>query len=113
MKVSRELFEQLKTKPVFKGKVITDSMEPVIHPGDEITVSVGEKNLKRFDIIVFYQDEKLTCHYLWQKNKIIHPILLQTRNMKKENDLPVPESDYLGKVTSHRLSFFQRLKLFF
>lgn len=113
MKVTRELFEQLKTKSQFKGKVITDSMVPVIRPGEEITVAVGEKNLSRFDIIVFYQNEKLTCHYLWQKNKIVHPILLQTRNMKKEQDHPVPESDYLGKVISHHLTIFQKLRLFF
>lgn len=113
MKVSRELFRELKTRPVFKGRIISDSMEPVIMTGEEITVQVGEKNLSRFDIIVIWQNESLVCHYLWQKNKIVTPILLQTRNMRKEQDYPVSEEDYLGKVTSHKLSFWQKLKLFF
>jgi signal peptidase I len=113
MRVTRELFELLQTKPVFKGKIVSDSMIPVIKPGDVITVTVGEKNLRRFDIIVFYHDESLTCHVLWQRNQVIKPILMRTKNMKNEMDLPVSENDYLGKVTSHQLNLFQKLKLFF
>jgi len=76
MKISREQFSELQALPFFKSKVITNSMEPVIKVGDEIVVDVGNPNIKRFDIIVFYFDEKLICHFLWRKtiNKLYREI---------------------------------------
>lgn len=110
---TREDFEKLKKLPLFKGKVVSDSMSPVIKVGDEVVVEVGTRDLKRFDIIIIWVEGKLICHYLWQKNQIISPILLQTRNMRGERDYPVPEADYLGKVISHELSLWQKLKFLF
>jgi hypothetical protein len=113
MRIRREAFEELKLQPLFKGRVVSDSMEPVIKTGEEIIVRVGEENLSRFDIIVIYQNETLVCHYLWQQNKIIRPLLFQTRNMRKQHDHPVGQEDYLGKVISHQLSAWQKFKLLF
>lgn len=86
-------------------------MEPVIHVNEDIVVNVGEMNLKRFDIIVVWLDGKLVCHYLWQMNRFVKPLLLQTRNMKGQLDFPVKEEDYLGKVVSHRISFWRQLRI--
>jgi signal peptidase I len=113
MNLSREKFEELKKLPFFKGKVVTGSMVPVIQVGEGIVVEVGQKNLKRFDIIVIFVDGKLICHYLWQMNKLVQPILLQTRNMAGGLDFPVGLEDYFGKVVSHRISLWQKLKIIF
>ena len=86
-------------------------MIPVINIGDEILVEVKAKNLKRFDIIVFLQDDILICHYLWNLNRFIEPLLLQTRNMSGGKDYPINEDAYIGKVLSHRLSFFRKLRI--
>ncbi len=111
MEVTREAFEKLKASPFFKGKVVSASMEPVIRTGEEIVVDVGCKELRRFDIVVVYLEGKLVCHYLWAKNRVVTPVLLQTRNMKGQRDFPVEESAYLGKVVSHRIGFLRRLRL--
>ncbi len=113
MKTSREQFEQLKTLSLFKSKVVSDSMVPIIEIGDEVIIDVGNMEIKRFDIIVIYQDERLVCHYLWRLNRYLKPILLQTRNMSGKMDFPVNTEDYLGKVMSHRLSFWQKLRIIF
>lgn len=113
MSISREKFNELKNLPLFKSKVVSDSMVPVIQVGEEIVIDVGCKDLKRFDIIVIYQDEKLVCHYLWSINRIVSPILLQTRNMSGKLDYPVALDNYLGKVLSHKLSLWQKLRIIF
>lgn len=105
MEINREQFEALKSSPFFKGVIVSDSMEPLIKTGDKIVVGIGDRDLKRFDVIVFYNQGKLICHYLWAVNKIIEPILFQTRSLKYGGkDMPVSFDDYLGKVVSHRLS---------
>lgn len=111
MNLSREEFENLKSLPLYKGRVISDSMEPVIMTGENIVVDVGQKEIKRFDIVVVFIDGKLVCHYLWRMNRIIKPVLLQTRNMSGKLDYPVKEEDYLGKVLSHKLGFWRKLKI--
>lgn len=113
MNLTRGQFEEIKSLPLFKGKVITDSMVPVIQVGEDIIVDVGEKSLKRFDIVVIYADGKLICHYLWNINSIISPFVIQTRNMKGGYDFPVKEEDYLGKVVSHRIPFWRKVKITF
>lgn len=106
-------FQNLKKLMIFKSKVVTGSMIPVINIGEDVVVEVGQENIKRFDIIVFFYNGKLICHFLWRKNKIVQPILLQTRNMQKKYDFPVTLDHYLGKVVSHKISFWQKLRLLF
>lgn len=113
MSLGRDQFNELKKLPLFKSKVISDSMVPVIQVGDEVVIDVGQEDIKRFDIIVIFHDGKLICHYLWRKNKVVQPILLQTRNMSGKLDFPVEMKDYLGKVINHKLSLWQKLKIIF
>ena len=88
-------------------------MVPVINIGEEIYVEVKASNLNRFDIIVFWRDEMLICHYLWNINRFIEPKLLQTRNINGGKDYPIKEEDYIGKVVSHKLSIFRKIKILF
>ncbi len=113
MDSEQKIKEQLLSQPFFKGKIMTGSMIPVININDEILVEVKANNLKRFDIIVFYQNGRLICHYLWSMNKFVQPLLMQTRSLDGAKDFPIPEEDYIGKVLSHRLSFWRRLKILF
>lgn len=113
MKVTLDQFEKIKALPLFKGKVVSDSMSPLIKVGEDIVVDVGATELKRFDIVVIFIDGKLVCHYLWRINRVIKPVLLQTRNMSGKLDYPVPEEAYLGRVISHRLSFWWKIKILF
>jgi len=88
-------------------------MVPVIRVGDEIVIDVGQEEIKRFDIIVIFHDGKLICHYLWRKNKLVKPILLQTRNMSGKLDYPVELKNYLGKVMNFKLTLWQKLRIIF
>lgn len=110
MEISRDFFQELKGRASFQGRIVSDSMEPLIKRGDEISVEVGTQHLERFDIIVFLQDNKLICHYVWSVNKIVTPLLFQTRSLKGLKDHPVPLENYLGKVISHRMSFWMKIK---
>ena len=109
--MTREEFEELKKDKFIKTLVISDSMEPILKPQEKITIEVNATELKRFDLVVIYLNQKLVCHYLWRINKIVAPILLQTRSMTGQSDIPVPVTDCLGKVVSHRLNFWMRLRL--
>lgn len=111
MVFTQELKKEILNLPFFKGKVITGSMIPVINIDDEIKVQVKATGLKRFDIIVFIHEDKLVCHYLWNLNQIVKPILYQTRSMSGRIDVPIKEEDYVGKVISHRISLWRRLKI--
>ena len=109
--MTREEFDLLKKEKFIMTSVVSDSMVPVIMPQDKITIEVNFKELKRFDLVVIYLNQKLVCHYLWRMNKFVTPILLQTRSMAGHSDIPVPASDCLGKVVSHRLNFWTKLRL--
>lgn len=111
MEINDEILSKILSQPFFKGKVVTGSMVPVIAIGDNIMVDIKAKNLKRFDIIVFVQDGKLICHYLWAMNKFVEPMLMQTRSMGGIKDYPIQESQYVGKVISHHLSLWQKIKI--
>ena len=107
-----EEFLQLKKEPFFKGEIITGSMVPLLPIGTKIVVANNHQDLKRFDIIVFFQDGKLICHFLWHMNKTVKPILLQTRNLfNLGHDYPIKEEVYLGKVVSHRLRLRDKFRV--
>jgi hypothetical protein len=111
---TREEFERIRKLPIFKGVIVSDSMAPVIKIGDKLVVEVDNRDLQRFDIITFWQNEKLVCHYVWSMNRVVTPFLLQTRNLKYgSKDTPINWDDYLGKVINHRLSFWDKVKIYF
>lgn len=111
MEIDEKLKADILSRPFFKGRIVTGSMVPVIQVGEEILVEVKAENLKRFDIIVFVQDKKLICHYLWTLNRIVEPRLMQTRNISGGLDFPIVESDYIGKVVSHHMPWWRILKI--
>lgn len=113
MQYTEEVRQQIRSLPFYKGVIQTGSMLPVIKVGEAITVEPHAKNLKRFDIIVFVQNDVLICHYLWNINRVVKPILYQTRSLVGGVDFPITQDDYMGRVVSHRLNLWWKLKIIF
>ncbi len=109
---NRKDFEKVRTLKSFKGIVRSDSMDPFLKVGDEITVEVGTRDIRRFDLIVFWRDNQMMCHCLWSMNKFMVPIFLQSRCIRYfVEEYPIPIEDYLGKVTSHKLPLRYKLQM--
>ena len=111
MEINPVIKSRILSQKTFRGRIVSDSMSPFIKTGDEVLIEVKASNLSRFDIIVFEMDGKLICHYIWSLNQIITPKLIQTRALTGARDVPISEESYIGKVISHRLGFWQRLKI--
>lgn len=98
-----------------KYRVVSGSMEPVIPVGTELflePVSFGD--LKKFDIIVFNDSGKYTCHYIWHINKNIDQGMIITRNLDGYRfDDPFSFEKVVGRVTNIKLPFWIKLKLLF
>lgn len=71
--MSFEDFLQYKNKinseKQLRVKIISPSMEPLIRVDQKLTVHKVETQLKPFDIIIFFQKDRLICHYIWHINK--------------------------------------------
>lgn len=100
-------FRTLKLKLQQQGelslKVASGSMIPVLKIGQIITVKKAQPwELKKFDILVFWQSEKLMCHFLWSKQKQFKgkEVRFITKSLEnpREIDLPLKECLLLGKV---------------
>lgn len=96
-------------------KVISGSMEPIINIDDEVTVVASEDNLERFDIVVYKSERELVCHYVWHINRFVRQgdnNLVLTRGIRsRRDDYPIHRRDILGRVSSHKLSLWWKLRL--
>lgn len=103
-----EYLEYLKIKNdvanggTFKYRIISDSMSPIIKVDELISIEDSSlDNLSRYDIIIFWQNNKLICHFIWSQLKDSKDeVNLITKSIKnpKDIDLPVPKGNVLGKV---------------
>jgi hypothetical protein len=95
-------------------KIVSDSMEPLMKVGQSYYVLPHNNNFKRFEIIVFYQNQRLNCHFVW-KNQVLFNSTLVTRSLKhfKIDDFPVFYENILGKIESEKISFFQKVRIIF
>jgi hypothetical protein len=111
MEINPIIKQKILSQKIFRGKILSESMEPVIKKDEEIVVEVKAVNLQRFDIIVFEDGNKFICHYIWSINKLIEPKLIQTRSLRGPKDFPFKQEQYVGKVISHRLSYWRKIKI--
>jgi hypothetical protein len=117
--IDENAFSELKRRLASDGKMKvvtpTRSMVPCIYPGDAVEIEPIEGDLKRFDIIVYWDGKNLVCHIYWHENSLAWggPRLFVARALdpKLGEDLPALPSALLGKVISHRLSPWQKWKL--
>ena len=97
------------------------SMIPLYEPnGEEARVlylqTLGE--LKRFDIVVFWQDNILISHYFWKANKYFNEDLnnptLVTRplNPIKAFDHPIHFEQILGIIRERKISFWLKIRIY-
>lgn len=106
--ISWEEFTKLRQDggPVFKFRIVTGSMEPLIPVGASVIVD-GQAEIKPHDIIVFWQDEKMICHVCWHENKVIQQdgqkIFVTRPLVGGRRDFSILESQILGRVLNYKL----------
>ena len=97
------------------------SMLPLFkNEGEEVVVtSVSDwQEIKKFDVVVFWQNNILICHYFWRHNKyfnddVSNPTLLtRPLNPIKGFDHPIKFNQILGTVKSKKISFWTRVKVY-
>ncbi|MBK9293997.1 MAG: hypothetical protein IPM57_06060 [Oligoflexia bacterium] len=111
------MFEQIKQfiqlHPITMS-VASDSMKPHLNIGDKIKVKAATlDSLRKFDIIVFFRNDKFICHYVKYKNKIRQngkKIIITQGSKLNHEDFPVFEDEFIGLVISHRLPLAFKLK---
>lgn len=93
-------------------------MEPVILVGDSIEVKPIKDDLKRFDIIVYWNENRkiLICHYFWSKNQESYlndqePRIITRPLKSKREDFPIMQSRILGKVVNKKIPFSLKLRI--
>lgn len=90
-------------------------MEPVIQVGDEVLLDeVPLSALKKFDIVVFREGDKYTCHYIWHINQHLKEGLITTRNLDGYHfDDSFHYDKIVGRVRNYHLSLWIKFKLLF
>jgi signal peptidase I len=99
---------------IIKYKIVSDSMMPLIPIGAEVLITKSHValELKRFDIIVFEQEKKLTCHYVWHQNRVFDKGKTFTRCLKYNlADEPFDNDKIMGVVTNYKIGFFTKIKI--
>lgn len=100
---------------LLRFRIVSDSMHPLLRVGDEI---VWEKinnpflDLKRFDLLLFKQDQILYCHFVWQIRPKSNVIITRAYRYLWHEDLPIAPECILGKVKNCQLNFWQKLRVY-
>ena len=117
--VNFEDFQALRSELLRGGareiQLVSNSMAPLLPTGARAMVegcSIGE--LKPFEIVVFWENGKLICHVVCGQGELPAAdgqASLVTRGLSSKSfDLPIPADCILGRVTSHRLTWWQKTK---
>lgn len=91
-------------------KIISDSMEPLLKINETVSIVPAVKSFDVFDLIVFWRDGKLFCHYIW-RNQISFNKTIVTRSFKSlySDEKPVEIQYVLGSVEGKKISFLAKL----
>jgi len=96
-------------------RVMTDSMAPLLAPGDRIVLEPVSSfgTLRRFDILVFRYRERLYCHFLWNRSRFGGEMTFTTRSLKEplKDDVPVGVGEILGRVRGRAIPLLTRLRI--
>ena len=98
----RALKMRLQREGRLELRVASTSMEPIIWK-DQLVIAekADPQELEKFDIIIFWQQQKIFCHLLWhiQKDANNQNIFI-TKSLEnpREIDIPLQEELLLGKV---------------
>lgn len=98
-----------------------NSMKPLFNEDSQQTKVryIDDLNLlKRFDVIVFWQGDKLISHYFWKKNEYFQNdngepyIITRPLNPIKSFDIPIVSAQILG-ILPEKIGLGLKLKIFF
>lgn len=87
-------------------------MEPLIPVNSELVIEKidSTRELKKFDIVVFLQDNQLFCHYVWHVNVHFDKGLIGTRSLKyNEEDHPFDRGMIIGVVKNFKINFLTKV----
>ena len=106
------LKKQLQETGALPIKIASDSMVPLLKVSEALVVMPIEKKVKMFDLIVFYQSERLNCHFVWRDQTDFNNCYV-TRSLKepRHDDPPVPTDCVLGTIPGKNLSILNKLKV--
>lgn len=93
-------------------------MVPLFNPNGhlvKVNYISSLENLKRFDVIVFWQNNILVCHYYWKNNSYFNDpanptFMTRPLNPIKNFDHPIQFEHILGKV-DQELSRWLKFKI--
>ena len=102
---------KIKTEPM-NIKIISDSMLPLLKINERLAVSELPANLSVFDIIVFYDAEKLICHFVWKDQKKFNDSII-TRSLKDpyKNEIPRNYNNIVGWIPSKKIHWMLKIKI--
>lgn len=114
--ISRIDFEVFKNALNQKGQlpiqIVSDSMEPLLKVSETLSVVPISSKIEIFDLVVFYQQQRLNCHFLWRDQKDFNNSIV-TRSLKNplQQDAPVTYDCILGVVPGKKISFITKAKI--
>jgi hypothetical protein len=108
------LKRSLQNKNELPIRIISDSMFPLLKVNETLVVSRLPSRLEMFDLVVFFQSNRLNCHFLWRDQRDFDNSIV-TRSLKepKKDDPPVHYDLVLGMVKGKTVSVFQKIKILF
>lgn len=97
-------------------RIASGSMDPLLKVGEHLKiVPVIFSQIKKFDIIVFWNGSILICHYVWHTNRQKwgqENSHLVTRSFKGgAEDFPISEKQVVGVVHEKKIPLTSKIKL--
>lgn len=100
---------------VVEAVIVSGSMAPLIRTGDKIQILDLQKlgrPLRRFDLVVFKQNDLLVCHYIWHLNSNFNSSFVTRSLISNRDDFPIEISQIIGYVPV-RIPILSRLRIVF
>lgn len=93
-------------------RIVSDSMAPFISIDEILEIRPLSTDLKRFDILVFWQNDKLICHFLWKAHIDNEYFFFKSLKYPRQSDDSIDKRFLLGRVSHKKLNFYYKLKIF-
>jgi signal peptidase I len=105
----------LEKNGVVQIKIVSDSMNPIIKVGEILKVAPlrTEGEIKRFDIIVFFDGNTLKCHFVWlgMQNKFSSQITTRSLGDLYHDEVPLSRELILGWIIDRKIPLWWKLKI--
>lgn len=94
-------------------QILSDSMEPVLRVGARYRLELHSvEDLRRFDILVFWNGRFLVAHYVWHINRDVDRGQIITRSLNGwSEDLPIAPQHIVGKIVDVSIPWWRKVLL--